>query len=98
MDDGAEERMTKKLCSSGKMRQKEKYKYFDKNEKRKKKKRERELFCVCVTAPGYMEVESCSNIQHLIFFKGAYSDLDTAEHGQTVGRILVSEDSLSFIL
>lgn len=37
MDDGAEERMTKKLCSSGKMRQKEKYKYFDKNEKRKKK-------------------------------------------------------------
>ena len=97
MDDGAEERMTKKLCSSGKMRQKEKYKYFDKNEKRKKK-RERELFCVCVTAPGYMEVESCSNIQHLIFFKGAYSDLDTAEHGQTVGRILVSEDSLSFIL
>lgn len=98
MDDGAEERMTKKLCSSGKMRQKEKYKYFDKNEKRKKKKRERELFCVCVTAPGYMEVESCSNIQHLIFFKGAYSDLDTAEHGQTVGRIPVSEDSLSFIL
>lgn len=39
MDDGAEERMTKKLCSSGKMRQKEKYKYFDKNEKRKKNKR-----------------------------------------------------------
>lgn len=36
MDGGAEERMTKKLCSSGKMRQKEKYKDFDKNEKRKK--------------------------------------------------------------
>ena len=33
MDGGAEERMTKKLCSSGKMRQKEKYKDFDKNEK-----------------------------------------------------------------
>ena len=48
MDDGAEERMTKKLCSSGKMRQKEKYKYFDKNEKRKKKKRERESCFVCV--------------------------------------------------
>lgn len=39
MEDGAEGRMTKKLCSSDKMRQKEKYKDFDKNEKRKKKKR-----------------------------------------------------------
>lgn len=95
MDGGAEERMTKKLCSSGKMRQKEKYKDFDKNEKRKKW----ELFCVWFTASGYMEFESCSHIQHLIFFKGAYSALETAEliHGQTVGRILVSEDSLSFI-
>lgn len=37
MEDGAEGRMTKKLCSSDKMRQKEKYKDFDKNEKRKKK-------------------------------------------------------------
>lgn len=43
MDDGAEERMTKKLCSSGKMRQKEKYKDFDTNEKRKKM---RAVLCV----------------------------------------------------
>ena len=44
MDDGADERMTKKLCSSGKMRQKEKQKDFGKNKKRKKV---RELF-LCV--------------------------------------------------
>ena len=45
MEDSAEGRMTKKLCSSDKMRQTEKYKDFDKNEKRKKKKK-RAVLCV----------------------------------------------------
>ena len=66
---------------------------------KREKKNKRAVLCV-IYCTWLHTSWSCSNIQHLIFFKGAYTALETAEpiHGQTVGRILVSEDSLSFIL
>lgn len=67
---------------------------FGKNEKRTV----RELFCVWFT--DSVEVESCCTTRHLIFFERACPALEMAEliHREAVGRMLVSEDSLSFIL
>lgn len=48
---------------------------FGKNEKRKV----RGLFCLWFTGPDYVEVDSCSTIWHLIFFKSVCPALEMAE-------------------